>query len=301
MSRAGSGGEALREPVLGEAAPRLWCATLTPFREDRSGHPGVDLDRVRAHVAGLRRRGVDGFLATGTTGEFLYLRPAEKALVHRATLEAAQGLPVIACVFDPDPGIMVDLARRAEELGAFAVLSPPPVYQPVGPEDILDWYLRLRRAVHIPVFAYHHPRTHNPIDFPLLERLVEAGVAGMKDSSGDVGRVRLLAQVFPRRILVGGDELLGQGPLLGPIGGQMSGLANLAPELCRRLVERRGGPLELQALAAERDELRARLAEAGGLAAMKAALGMGRRAPVRQVDDEKVKALGERLAGGGGR
>jgi len=272
-------------------AQRLWCATLTPFREDRVSHPGVDLDRVRSHVQGLRKEGVDAFAPTGTTGEFLYLRPAEKALIHRATLEAAAGAPVMPCVFDPDPGIMVDLARRAQDLGAFGVFTPPPVYQPVGADDILDWYERLVRALTIPVYAYHHPRTHNPIDFPLLERLFEAGVAGMKDSSGDAGRVRLLAQVFPHRIIAGGDELLGQGPLLGPIAGHMSGLANLRPGLCRSLVDRSGNLLQQQARGVERDELRARVAEAGGLPAMKRALGMGLRAPLRQVDEEKAAAL----------
>lgn len=267
---------------------QLWCATLTPFASGSSGHAPVDLERVRRHVRWLRARGVDAFAPTGTTGEFLYLRPHERAEVHRATIEAAEGAPVMPCVFDPDPGIMVDLARRAQDRGAWGVFSPPPVYQPVHKDDVVAWYARLVQAVTIPVYAYHHPRTHNPIDYPLLERLVEVGVAGMKDSSGDANRVRLLAQVFPQRIIAGGDELLGLGPLLGPIGGHMSGLANLRPALCRALVDRQGKPAELQARAEERDAVRKAVSEAGGLAAMKAALGMGRRPPLVRVDEEAL-------------
>lgn len=270
---------------------QLWCATLTPFREGPSGHVSVDLERVRSHARWLLDRGVDALAPTGTTGEFLYLRPHERAEIHRATIEAAQGAPVMPCVFDPDPGIMVDLAWRAQDRGAFAVFSPPPVYQPVHADDIVAWYSRLVASVHIPVYAYHHPRTHNPLDFPLLERLVEVGVAGMKDSSGDSRRVRFLAQVFPKRIICGGDELLGAGGLVGPVGGHMSGLCNIRPRLCRALVDNTGSLSDKAARAAERDAVIAAVAAAGKLPAMKRALGMGCRAPLTWVDEEAVAAV----------
>lgn len=262
---------------------QLWCATLTPFRDGK-----VDLSRAREHVAWLRARGVDAFGPTGTTGEFLYLRPHERAELHRATIEAADGAPVMPCVFDPDPGIMVDLARRAEDRGAWGVFTPPPVYQPVHADDVVAWYARLVEAVRIPVYAYHHPRVHNPLDYPLLERLFDAGVQGMKDSSGDVARVRFLAQCFPGRIVAGGDELLGQHRMLGPIGGHMSRLANLRPRLCRALLE---GGTRARAEAEERDAVMEAIKLGGGLPAMKQALGMGCRPPVTWHDPAVLPRL----------
>ena len=267
---------------------QLWCATLTPFRQGGSGPATVDLDHVRAHARWLLDRGVDALAPTGTTGEFLYLRPHERAEIHRATLEAADGAPVMPCVFDPDPGIMTDLARRAQDRGAWGVFSPPPIYQPVHADDIVAWYRRLVQSVQIPVYAYHHPRTHNPIDFPLLERLIEMGIAGMKDSSGDARRVRLLAQVFPGKIICGGDELLGAAGRVGPVGGHMSGLCNLRPRLCRELVDNQGRPADKQARQAERDRVIAAVAAAGRLPAMKHALGMGCRAPLTWFEPDAV-------------
>ncbi len=263
--------------------PTLWCATLTPFSEGRP-----DLAKVAAHVQYLRACGVDAFGPTGTTGEFLYLRPHEKAEIHRATIEAADGALVMPCVFDPDPGIACDLARRAEDRGAYGVFLPPPIYQPVHADDICAWYARIVDAVRIPVYAYHHPRTHNPIDYPLLERLFDLGVQGMKDSSGDVRRVRFLAQCFPKRIIAGSDQLLGQHRLLGPVAGQMSRLANLRPVLCRALVD---GGTRAADEAAERDRVISAIDAAGKLPAMKAALGMGCRAPVTWRDEDLAGRL----------
>lgn len=278
-----------------EALVQLWCATLTPFVAGSAVPPAepvaVDLDAVRRHARYLLDRGVSGLAPTGTTGEFLYLRPQERAEIHRVTLEAADGAPVMPCVFDPDPLVMIDLARRAQDRGAFGVFTPPPIYQPVHADDIVAWYQRLVNAVGIPVYAYHHPRTHNPIDFPLLERLLDVGVFGMKDSSGDARRVRLLSQVFPNRIIAGGDALLGQGRLLGPIQGQLSGLANLRPRLCRALVDGGGTLAERQAQAAERDTVRQAVSAAGKLSAMKHALGMGCRAPMTWVDRDALHAV----------
>jgi len=270
---------------------QLWCATLTPFAPPPTGNATVDLDAVRRHARYLLDRGVTGLAPTGTTGEFLYLRPHERAEIHRVTLEEADGAPVMPCVFDPDPGIMVDLARRAQDRGATGVFTPPPIYQTVHAGDILAWYERLLAVLSIPVYAYHHPNTHNPIDFPLLERLVDSGVAGMKDSSGDARRVRLLAQVFPNKIIVGGDALLGQGRMLGPIQGHMSGLANIRPRLCRQLVDGVGKPAQRKARQEERDQVRAAVAQAGKLTAMKFALGMGCRPPLAWVDEEAAKAV----------
>ncbi len=261
----------------------LWCATLTPFT---GGRP--DLGRTADHIAYLLACGVDAFGPTGTTGEFAFLRPHEKAEIHRATIEAAGSAPVMPCVFDPDPGLMVDLARRAQDRGAWGVFAPPPIFQPLHADDICRWYARLVESVKIPVYAYHHPRTHNPIDFPLLERLVDLGVQGMKDSSGDARRVRFLASCFPDRIIAGGEHLLGQHRLLGPIGGHMSRLANLRPRLCRELMTH--GRKATDA-AAERDAVLATIDAAGKIPAMKRALGMGVRPPLTWCDEALADTL----------
>ena len=152
--------------------PILIAATLTPF----DGAGGLDLDRLQAHVRWMCARGVGGFGPTGTTGEFLYLSNDERAAVHRAVIDAAGDRPVVPCVWDGSPGGTVGLARAAERAGATAVFLPPPLYQPVCADAIRRWYGQVVDAVGIPVWAYHHPRTHNPLDEDLLDDLFRRGL-----------------------------------------------------------------------------------------------------------------------------
>jgi len=259
----------------------LFVATFTPF-DDRGA---LDVAGVRRHVRWLAAGGVDGFAPTGTNGEFLYLSADERRAVHAATLEAAGGLPVIPCVWDPRPETMAALARHAAGAGARAVFAPPPLYHPVPEEALLRWYAGLRAAVSIPVFAYHHPRTHNPLTPALVERLLgPVGLDGMKDSSGEPDRVRALSARHPGRIFAGGDALLGKMDTLGHVGGHISGFANLYPALAAA-VFRGGGDYE------ELLRRAAMIRSAGRTAAMKHKLGYGSRPPLDIFDPVATKRL----------
>jgi 4-hydroxy-tetrahydrodipicolinate synthase len=263
---------------------KLIVATLTPFT--RAGR--IDLDALRDHIAYLLAHGVNGLAPTGTSGEFLYLNPKEKLLIHRTVLACAGDAQVIPCVWDPDVRVVAELAQQAELAGASAIFLPPPVYHPVAEPAIVAWYESVKASTGLPVLAYHHPRVSNPIHLELLETLLnQVGVAGMKDSSGDFFRLRRLARAFPGKVWGGGDELLGQiGALQDCMPGFISRFANLWPTLTLRLMR----------TADEGDiaELRRRievLKQAGGLAAMKHHLGFGNRAPLDWLDPGLLKEL----------
>ena len=250
----------------------LIVATLTPFT--RTGR--VDTDALRDHVAFLLAHGVDGLAPTGTSGELLYLNAKEKLLIHRTVLAEAGAAKVIPCVWDPDVRVVAELAQRAEGEGAAAIFLPPPLYHPIPEPAIRAWYAFVREATSLPVLAYHHPRVSNPIQLELLGQLLDDGVTGMKDSSGDFFRLRRLTRAFPGRVWGGGDELLAQvGQLRQDMPGFISRFTNLWPTLARRLLD--------QGREEDAVELRRRiglLKEAGGLAAMKHHLGLGNRAPL---------------------
>ena len=262
--------------------PRLLVATVTPFTDGR-----VDLDQARAHARWLIAQGAQGLAPVGTTGEFLYLDLAEKLALQRTILQAADGaVPVLPCVWDPTPAGRVRLAQEAEAHGAWGIFAPPPLYHTVSTDAIRRWYAALRQATALPVLAYHHPNTHNPLSPELVARLVaEEGLWGLKDSSRDRARIRTLTTLLPERVHVGGDDLLGQAADLGPVAGHISGYANAWPAHARALI---GGT-------AAREDLLARLAAikaAGGTAAaLKARLGMGHRAPLDGVSLAEVLGL----------
>jgi dihydrodipicolinate synthase/N-acetylneuraminate lyase len=252
------------------SAIQVLAANLTPFRDGR-----LDLGCLERHCRWMAEQGVSGFAPTGTTGEFLYLSTAEKRAVHQTVQMAAEGRPVLPCVFDPDAAAMADLARHAVDLGAVGVFLPPPLYMSVDDDAVLAWYDVVRQAVAGPVLAYHHPRVGNPITPALYDRLRAAGIDGMKDSSEDPARVRLLAEAHPGTVWVGGDSMLGRAPELGPIAGHITRFANGWPALAMAVVQAPDAA-GLAQIALHIGELKA----AGGLPGLKRSLGMGMRLPV---------------------
>ena len=260
----------------------LLVANITPFT------PGgqVDLAALTEHTRWMASAGVDGFAPAGTTGGFLYLSHDEKRAVHRTVISAADGRRVCPCVWAERPAAVVELARAADAEGAWAVFLPPPLYHVVQPDVIRRWYAMVRAAVDIPVLAYHHPRTLNPLGDDLVASLLdELGLDGLKDSSGQPERVRRLAQRWPGRVWIGGDRFLGQASELGPIAGHISGLANGWPQQAAQLREGEGDRAWLLSTVAA-------LKSAGGTAiSIQAALGLGHRLPLDGVQPAALAAL----------
>ncbi|MEL6343629.1 MAG: dihydrodipicolinate synthase family protein [Myxococcota bacterium] len=262
-------------------SPQLLVATVTPFTADNH----IDYTLLDQHVRWLERCGVDGVVPTGTTGGFLYLTTHEKRAIHRAVIGVTRNARVIPCVWDPQRKETLFLARQAAVDGAWGVISPPPLYHRVCEAAIVEWYAAIVDAVKIPVLAYHHPRTGNPLSIALIRKLIDdVGCWGVKDSSKDPERVRILSDAYPERVYVGGDNFLGQAEALGPIAGHVSGFANVYPESAVRGIR---GTIPRDALLAAMNAVRA----AGGPPAMAARLGMKHRPPLHIFDADAVAAL----------
>jgi 4-hydroxy-tetrahydrodipicolinate synthase len=258
-------------------------ATLTPF--DSRGR--VDLARLRAHVLWLATQGVDGFVPTGSTGEFLYLSDREREAVHRTVLDAVRGRPVYPCTWDPSPQTTRYLTDAAREQGATGILIPPPLYYQLDDDVIEAWYRYVAATANLPMLAYHQPDfipSHlSPERYLALRK--EGILAGMKDSSGDLYRLQRMAAQDPGAVYAGGDAMLAQIRKIKLLGGVISALGNVWPSFCVRLMK---GEVQLdQALADRIAGVRA----GGGLRALKGVLGMGCRAPLIAASGEAVIRL----------
>jgi dihydrodipicolinate synthase/N-acetylneuraminate lyase len=231
-------------------------ALLTPFDDDGR----LDEAALRAHVDDLVKAGVDGLMPCGTTGEGALLSDDELVGVVRATCQAAGGrVPVLAHVGRPGTWPTLELGRRAIEGGAAAVSAVVPYYYAVGSEDIRAHYAALVEGLDgTPVYGYTIPeRTHNELEPALVGRLVDDGLAGMKDSTQSIERHREYAAEARR---AGGSFALFMGTaglvldaLREGSAGAVLALANLHPELCVGLVRahREGDENEADRLQAE--------------------------------------------------
>lgn len=258
-------------------------AGVTPF--DPRGR--LDLGHLRAHVLWLAAQGVQGFVPTGSTGEMLYLTDREKEAVHRTVLDAARGLPVYPCIWDPSPATMAYLFDAARDNGATGVLVPPPLYYKVEQPLLVRWYQSVAQAADQPVLAYHNP-TYFPTDVAedtYLALREEGVLAGMKDSSQDRWRLERLAKADPGAVYGGGAGVLCDVHAIPQLAGYISALGNAWPSLCLRVFH---GETQLREALADRAS---RVRAAGLFRAMKKRLGMGCRVPYVEPDEDAMQGI----------
>jgi 4-hydroxy-tetrahydrodipicolinate synthase len=221
------------------ATPAIMPALLTPF--DDTG--AVDREALRAHVTWLIDRGADGMMPCGTTGETALLSDDEVIAVVETVVAAADGrVPVIAHVGRPGTQPTIALGRRALDAGAAAVSAVVPYYHVLEPEQVLGHYRAIMGALGAErVLAYSIPsHSNNGLGAADLATLAREGLAGFKDStmSGADHDAYVEALRGAGRddfgLLVGLGALLLQSLRAGSAGAVL-GIANLRPELCRRV------------------------------------------------------------------
>lgn len=264
----------------------LLADTIVPFAAD--GH--VDLGAARAHALWLRSSGADG--ATVAATELLHLDRKEKEKLVEVVADALRDLPVFAPVWDPSPAYALKLARTVAGAGATAALLPAPMFVPLPEEALFDWFRSFAAHAPLPVYAWHQPRFGNPLSQRLLERLrAETAIAGWVDASGDPHRVRRLAQAWPDVGWVFVDGALPAADLeqlatIPGVAGGVSLLASAWPDFVRRAwVGQEPG------LAEAMTRRWAAVERAGGIAALKRALGVGARLPLAGVDPAEADKL----------
>lgn len=205
----------------------LWTAT------DAEGN--LSERSVRAQIEFVRARSVDGLLALGSTGEFLFLDPeARKALLELVS-QVAGGLPVVANISDIRPAVVHQLALTARDLGLAAVSILPPFFYPVAQRDMVEFFVRAGEAAGIPLVLYNFPeRTGNRIDIETIAAVTERiRVVAVKQSGGDFEYHRDLAALAREKrfeVVTGSDTRLAEAMALG-VTGCVSGLSNAVPEL----------------------------------------------------------------------
>jgi len=174
--------------------------------------------------------GVDAVVVAGSTGEAPSLDVEERVellAALRKVLPEHGGVPLIAGTGAPSARQAAQLTAAARDGGADAViaLSPPRSDEP-GP-----YYEAVAAAASgLPVLAYHFPKASAP--GIAIEALADLPVDGLKDSSGEAGRLLAVVDDWDRPVYPGSSALVS---LAGAIGcpGVILSLANAEPEACR--------------------------------------------------------------------
>jgi 4-hydroxy-tetrahydrodipicolinate synthase len=219
----------------------LWPALLTPISPDGS----IDLDRMMAHGQRLIAAGCDGLTLFGTTGEGTAFSVAQRIAATEALRQAGvRGDQLIINLTALAQADAVALAQHAERIGAAGGMLMPPFYYNGQHDAGLVAYVSqviAQTAGRLRIILYHFPSlsgvgfSHAAIAELLAKHPQQ--IAGLKDSSANVASSQAFAQAFPRlAILVGCEPDVAPTMQVGGAG-SICGLANVAPELMRRIID----------------------------------------------------------------
>lgn len=226
--------ERLPTPLRGIIPPMI-----TPLSDrDTIDHAG--LERLVEHIlAG----GVHGLFILGTTGEGPSLSYRLRCeLIERVGELVAGRVPLLVGVTDTAFVESVNLTEHAVDAGVAAVVLSAPYYFPAGQPELIEYVEHIADEIPLPIILYNMPScTKIAFEPSTLDHLFQLpNIAGLKDSSGDMGYFHKVRQLIDGRpdlsLLVGPEALLAEAVLLGGHGG-VSGGANLAPRLFVDLYE----------------------------------------------------------------
>lgn len=216
---------------------------IPPLLTPRTESGEIDRAGITALVDHLVAGGVHGIFALGSSGEVPYLTSAERDLVLRAAIEAADGrVPVLVGVSEQTTTRVLEEADRLLAIGGDAVVVTTPFYALSDAAEVERHMRTIAAHVSVPVFAYDVPvRTHMKMPLDVIVRLAKEGViAGVKDSSGDdIGFRRLLLATrdLPDFAVFTGHEVVTDGAMLGGAAGIVPGLGNVDPAGYVRIYE----------------------------------------------------------------
>jgi 4-hydroxy-tetrahydrodipicolinate synthase len=206
---------------------------VTNFNDDLS----IDHAAIRENVRYVVDRGVvtgqGVLLAVGAGGDFPMLSVEERKQVAQTIVEAAQGqTPVLVGAQDTNAANTIEMARWAEEIGAYGIQFSPGYYYQSSDDDCL----RLFDAVHnattdIAIMIYNtHWEGYN-MSLKQVERLAELPrCVSLKWSTPDSGSyMRGVARFSPRLAVVDNQGMQVMNHLLGGTG-YITHLCTIWPE-----------------------------------------------------------------------
>jgi 4-hydroxy-tetrahydrodipicolinate synthase len=221
------------------------CAfPLTPLAGDN-----VDEAALVQLVGRCVDAGADSIGVLGSTGVYTYLLREERRKVVEASVEVAQGTPVVAGVGAMRTRDVLGCVEDAHTAGASGLLLAPVSYQRLTEEEVYDLYREVSSASDLPIAVYDNPATTGfTFSDELHGRIAKLpAIASIKFPPPAPGqaadRIARLRAAVPGRVSLGisGDWAAAEALLAG-CDVWYSVIAGLFPKTARVIVNLADGP-----------------------------------------------------------
>lgn len=174
----------------------IYTPVVTPHNDDHS----INKDRFADVIEHLIASGVHGLIIAGTTGEYYAQTMEERIDLMAFAKEVNKGrLPLIIGTGAIRTEDAIVYAENAKAIGADAILVTTPPYAYPTSREIALHGLAIDRAANLPVMLYNYPgRMSVNMDEETLDQLGKSpNFCAIKESSGDINRVHMLARDYP--------------------------------------------------------------------------------------------------------
>ncbi len=203
-------------------------AIATPMNADGS----INYDEFGRMLDFQVENGADAIIVCGTTGEASTMPDVEHLeCIAYAVKKIAHRIPVIAGTGANDTAHGIRLSKRAEELGADALLQVTPYYNKASQRGLVKHFTAIANSVKIPIILYNVPsRTGVNISIETYKELAKVpNIVATKEASGNMSLAAEIAAYTDLDIYSGNDDQVM--PILSLGGkGVISVTSNLMPK-----------------------------------------------------------------------
>ena len=183
----------------------IYPPLITPHTADHA----IDRDGVVAMIEHLIAAGVHGIVVGGTTGEYYAQTKEERVALIALARETIKGrLPLIVGIGAIRTEDCIGYGLAAKENGADAILINAPYYAVPSQLELASHALAIDRAVDLPIVLYNYPgRTGTMMQAEFFDRVGRSrNIVAIKESSGDVNQLHMLARDYPHITLLCGMD-----------------------------------------------------------------------------------------------
>lgn len=167
-------------------------AIVTPMNQDGS----INFDKLGQLIDFNIDNGTDAIIICGTTGESATMSDEEHIECIRYAVEKVnKRVPVVAGTGSNHTEYAVNLSKKAEELGADALLVVTPYYNKTSQHGLIKHFTAVAEAVNLPIILYNVPsRTGvNIAPETCLELSKIDNIVAVKEASGNISQVTKIA------------------------------------------------------------------------------------------------------------
>ena len=183
----------------------IYPPVITPHKADLS----IDRDGFVAMIEHLVAAGVHGIIVGGTTGEYYAQSKEERVALMALAKDALKGrLPMIVGVGAIRTEDCIAYGLAAKAAGADGILVNAPYYACPTQLELASHALAIDRAVDLPILLYNYPgRTGTLMQAEFFDRVGQSrNFMAIKESSGDINQLHLLARDYPHITLLCGMD-----------------------------------------------------------------------------------------------